>query len=43
METDKVYKLHTENIAKYKELFAIYEDVYGQTEKVNDRLNVYRM
>ncbi|RIU94822.1 xylulokinase [Oceanobacillus picturae] len=43
LETDKIYKPKAENVAKYKELFAIYQDVYGQTKKLNDRLNVYRM
>ncbi|NAO99412.1 xylulokinase [Halomonas sp. MG34] len=43
LETDKLYKPKAENVAKYKELFAIYQDVYGQTKKLNDRLNVYRM
>ncbi|WP_042221580.1 xylulokinase [Oceanobacillus manasiensis] len=43
LEMDEIYHPFQENVVKYKELFAIYQDVYGQTKQLNDSLSRYRM
>ncbi|WP_067729164.1 xylulokinase [Oceanobacillus damuensis] len=42
LKEDKVYQPISENVEKYKELFAIYKEVYGKTMDLNKRLVGYR-
>lgn len=42
LKEDKVYQPIPENVERYKELFAIYKTVYGETSELNQRLMEYR-
>ncbi|RDW20642.1 xylulokinase [Oceanobacillus chungangensis] len=42
LKEDKVYEPIPENVARYKGLFGIYREVYGNTNGLNDRLMEYR-
>ncbi|WP_153720948.1 xylulokinase [Sporosarcina cascadiensis] len=42
IKTSEVYRPNEENVRKYKELFAIYQQVYSQTKSINDQLAAYR-
>lgn len=42
LSVDKTFKPHLENVARYQDLFKIYQDVYTQTKELNDRLVVFR-
>src|SRR5699024_2752926 len=39
---DKTFVQKTENVEKYKNLFRIYQDIYGRTKDLNERLTEYR-
>lgn len=38
LQVEKVYTPIPENVEKYKELYAIYKEVYSNTKNINDRL-----
>lgn len=42
LKEEKVYSPNPENVAKYKELFKIYKEVYGKTDELNEQLMNYR-
>ncbi|PPA69208.1 xylulokinase [Jeotgalibacillus proteolyticus] len=42
LQVDRVYSPQEEKVQVYKELFAIYQDVYHQTNSLNERLKAYR-
>lgn len=42
LQVEKEFVPNQGNVKKYKELFAIYQDVYEQTRELNERLAVYR-
>lgn len=42
LNEDKTFLPNRKNVEKYKELFAIYQDIYGQTKELNERLLPFR-
>ncbi|MGY0691433.1 xylulokinase [Virgibacillus sp. FSP13] len=42
LKVDKEFKPKNDNVEKYRELFAIYQEVYGQTKALNKQLVQYR-
>ncbi|MCG5102344.1 xylulokinase [Oceanobacillus alkalisoli] len=42
LKEEKVYSPNPENVAKYKELFKLYKEVYSKTNQLNERLMKYR-
>ncbi|WP_099159561.1 xylulokinase [Virgibacillus ndiopensis] len=42
LKVEKEFLPKRDNVEKYKKLFAIYQEVYGQTKEMNERLVEYR-
>jgi xylulokinase len=42
LKEDKVFEPNQENVEKYKQLFPIYQEVYGQTKDMNEKLLEFR-
>lgn len=42
LKTDQTFAPQPENVATYKELFPLYQDVYQQTKTLNEALRAYR-
>ncbi|SFB00590.1 xylulokinase [Lentibacillus halodurans] len=42
LKEDKSFIPNRDSVDKYKKLFGLYQDVYGQTKELNERLAVYR-
>ena len=42
LKVDKQFVPNQENVVKYKKIFALYQDIYGQTKDINDKLVEFR-
>jgi len=42
LQEDKVVEPNQDNVEKYKKLFSIYQEVYGQTKDMNKKLLEFR-
>lgn len=42
VQISEIYRPNAENVAKYKELFSIYQDVYTKTKSINENLQNFR-
>ena len=42
LNEDKVIEPNQENVDKYKKLFSIYQEIYGQTKEMNEKLLEFR-
>lgn len=42
LQEDKQFMPNTDNAAQYKKMFAVYQEVYGQTKELNEKLLEFR-
>jgi xylulokinase len=42
LKEDKVFEPNQENVEKYRKLFSIYQEIYGQTKDMNEKLLGFR-
>src|SRR5690625_5045446 len=42
LEVEKEYQPIKENVSKYQKLFKVYQDIYGQTKDINEKLLKFR-